>query len=91
MDWKDGKTHSLSQSSNFLYLCVFVLTIYLHLHLSKHVYKLTCYIIQINEATSYEKSDIGSFFKQLFNKISLEIIILLRLYGQPEQRDRKRN
>lgn len=68
MDWNDGKTHSLNESSNFLYLRVFILTIYFHLHLSKHVYKLICYIIQINDATSYEKFGIGSFFKQLFNK-----------------------
>lgn len=49
------------------------------------------YNIQINEATSYEKFGIGSFFKQLVYKISLEIIILVRLCGQPEERDRKKN
>lgn len=89
MDWKDGRTHSLNESSNFLYFGVFELTVYLHL--SKCVYKLICYIIKINEGASYEKFGIGSFFKQLVNKISLEVIFIKRSYGQPEQRDRKPN
>lgn len=56
-----------------------------------NVYKLICYVIQINESNSYEKYGIGSVFKQLVNKVSLEIIILVKLYGQPEERDRKKN
>ena len=48
-DWKGGKTHSLNVSLNFLYLRVFVLNVYCHPHLSKHVYKLNCSIIQINK------------------------------------------
>lgn len=52
---------------------------------------LFVYNMQINEATSYEKFGMGSFFKQLVSKISLERIILVELYRQPEQSDRKKN
>lgn len=66
-----------------------MLTIYLHLPLSKQDYKLIRYNIQINEANSYAKFGISSFFKQPFNKIPLGIIILVILYGLPKQRTKR--
>lgn len=48
-------------------------------------------MIGINEANIYEKNGISLVFKQLVNKVSLEIIILVKLYGQPDKRDRKNN
>lgn len=83
------KAISTNKSPNFLYLCIYVLTIYLHLPLSKQDYKLICYNIQINEANSYAKFGISSFFKQPFNKIPLGIIILVMLYGLPKQRTKR--
>lgn len=91
MGFKGGKTHSVNAFQTFLYLSVFLLINYLYLHLIKHVYKLICYIKQINEANSYEKYGIGSVLKQLVNKVSLEIIILIKLYRQPEEKDRRKN
>lgn len=64
-----------------LFKLMYICTHHLSLHLIKHVYKLTCSILQINEANIYEKYGFGLVFKQIVNKVSLEIIILVKLYG----------
>lgn len=90
MDFRDGKTHPLYAFQTFYtYMYFYSSVIFIYTWLN--VYNLICYIIQSHEANSYEKYGIGSVFKQLVNKVSLEIIILVKLYGQPEERDRKKN